>query len=61
MSKHTTFVRVQGNESMSYYETVYICDYCNGDGWYVSTGEEGEPIQVQCEHCNGQGRWTERC
>jgi DnaJ-class molecular chaperone len=61
MSKHTTFVRVQGNESMSYYETTYICDYCNGEGYLYWIDKNEEAKREDCKECNGKGRWTERC
>ena len=31
------------------------CRCCGGDGWYVEPDEKGEPKQVQCSSCQGQG------
>jgi hypothetical protein len=31
------------------------CQCCGGDGWYVEPDEKGEPKQVQCDACRGQG------
>jgi hypothetical protein len=31
------------------------CSSCGGDGWYVEPDNKGEPQQVQCSACQGQG------
>lgn len=31
------------------------CPYCMGRGWYAAPDARGEPVQVQCEHCEGNG------
>lgn len=39
-----------------------ICEQCNGDGWYIDRNPKnpyGDPIQVQCEVCYGEGHFKE--
>jgi len=31
-----------------------VCSMCSGQGWYAAHGDD-EPIQVQCEICQGTG------
>lgn len=32
------------------------CQACGGDGWYAEPDEKGNPKQVQCHACQGQGK-----
>ena len=32
-----------------------ICGYCNGEGYTVEAGEEGQAIQLQCIYCQATG------
>jgi len=36
------------------------CRSCGGDGWYVEPDEKGEPQQIQCSACYGQGKEDDR-
>ena len=31
------------------------CRVCGGDGWDIEPDENGEPTQIQCKACSGQG------
>lgn len=49
--------RIQQKISKLKQRRVYegACKVCGGDGWYVEPDEKGEPKQVQCDACQGQG------
>ena len=51
--KNSHVAGVEAKETI--YSNGHRCSYCNGNGWFWSTGEDWEDYQKECPVCKGSG------